>query len=408
MIRGPARSPRGVLALLAVATATGSTGLAAGGTAGALLGAELGGSSAAAGFPVALLVVGSAGGAMLVSAETGRGRRGRGLALGYLIGAAGAIVVILAAAARSFPLLLIGSVVLGVANSSVFMARYAALAVRRAEGGGLALGAVFAGTAAGAVLSPLLLGPAGAAAEAAGLPGPTGLYLVAVVAFGLAALMFMAASSPRMPLLGRAAPVLSGPGVAAPSAARVLGGLRGHRARTALVTLAVANFVMVALMTVAPVRMMGGGQGLEPIGVIVALHVAGMFAPSPISGHLVDRLGAHAVLTLGWVLLLAVSLTGLLVSVHGTLAMAIHLLVLGVGWNCGIVAGSALLAAAVPGGLRPHAEGAGEVVMQLAAMLGAPVASLITAAAGYPAYSLAGACLSLGALLYCHRSRRTE
>ncbi|MFD0475952.1 hypothetical protein ACFQ0B_52845 [Nonomuraea thailandensis] len=127
-------SPGGVLALLAAATATGSTGLAAGGTAGALLGAELAGTSAAAGLPVALLVVGSAAGAVLVSAQAGRGRRGRGLAIGYLVGVAGAIIVILAAVVRSVPLLLAGSVVLGVANSSVFMARYAALGVGSARG----------------------------------------------------------------------------------------------------------------------------------------------------------------------------------------------------------------------------------------------------------------------------------
>ncbi|MFD0475953.1 MFS transporter [Nonomuraea thailandensis] len=158
-------------------------------------------------------------------------------------------------------------------------------------------------------------------------------------------------------------------------------------------------------MSVAPVHLLEHGHGLQPIGLIVALHVAGMFAPSPLTGHLADRFGALPVVVLGWVLLLAVCLIGLLVSPGGTATMTIHLLLLGVAWNCGVVTGSAMLAAAVPAGLRPHVEGVGEVVMQLAAMLAAPVASVITAAAGYPVFSLACAFVALGALIHSYRSR---
>jgi hypothetical protein len=46
------------LALLAVTSAIGGSGLATGGTAGALLGAQLAGTNAAAGLPLGLLVLG--------------------------------------------------------------------------------------------------------------------------------------------------------------------------------------------------------------------------------------------------------------------------------------------------------------------------------------------------------------
>src|SRR5829696_8187627 len=81
--RGPSR--RAVLALLTVATAVGSLGLAAGGTAGGLLATEMTGSVAAAGLPLGVLVAGSAAGALVISNRAGRAGRGAGLILGYVI-----------------------------------------------------------------------------------------------------------------------------------------------------------------------------------------------------------------------------------------------------------------------------------------------------------------------------------
>jgi len=97
------RIRRRTLVVLALATAVGSTGLAAGETAGALLVAEMTGTEAAAGLPLGLLVVGSAATALLISRRTGRGGRGRSLALGYVLGAIGAALVILAAVASHLP-----------------------------------------------------------------------------------------------------------------------------------------------------------------------------------------------------------------------------------------------------------------------------------------------------------------
>ena len=67
---------RRTLLVLALATAIGSAGLAAGGTAGALLGAEIAGTEAAAGLPLGLLVVGQAAAALLVSGPMGPIRKG--------------------------------------------------------------------------------------------------------------------------------------------------------------------------------------------------------------------------------------------------------------------------------------------------------------------------------------------
>lgn len=383
-----------LLILMAVATAIGAAGLAAGGTAGAVLGAQLGGPGAA-GLPVGLLVVGSAGGALFISRYTRAGRRGLGLMYGYLLGAAGALIVIVAASGRSLPVLLIGSVVLGVANSAIFLTRYAAREAGEESGRGRALGTVFFATAIGAAISPMLLEPSGTVARSAGLPALSGMYLVAVVAFGTAALIFAAISSPRAPWSGS---VLSRPGTGPVTRSQLRAALLDTRIRIAITALAGANFIMVGIMAVAPVQMMMHGKGLEAVGVMIAIHVAGMFAPSPLSGYLADRLGPVTVVLAGCVMSLAACVAGLFASEQNSLAMAGHLLAVGVGWNFGVVGGSTLLAAAIPDALRSHAEAVGEVVLGIAAAVAAPAASVTAASYGYPAVLMLGGAIAIAAL----------
>jgi len=390
-----------------VATAIGSTGLAAGGTAGALLAADITGTGAAAGLPVAALILGSAGAAVPLSRLAAGGRRGRGLALGYLLGAAGAATVLVAAAGRNLPLLLAGSAILGAGNSAVFLTRYAAVDTCQPAARGRALGTVLLATTAGAVLSPVLLAPSGTVAQALGLPRYAGLYLVALVAFGAAAVMFAAATRPGTPWLGRAAGALARD--RATGRVRRLpldAALRAPGTVPAVVAFAMANFIMVGTMAVAPVHLIAHGHGLGLAGAVVALHVAGMFAPAPVSGRLADRHGPVPVVLTGGALLLAASLAGSLVDPHHAPTMAANLIVLGVGWNFGVVGGSALLTASVPIDVRPQVEGVGEVAMGLAAAAAAPISGVVLAAGGYAAYSLASAAVAAVALLIVHRSCR--
>src|SRR5262245_16941679 len=123
--RPPVEGRRAVL-LLAVATATGSLGLAAGGIAAGLLAVSMTGSAAAAGLPLGALAAGQAAASLLVARVTGRAGRGAGLVLGYGIGVAGALVVVAAATGGSFPVMVAGSVLLGGANAAIFLSRYAA------------------------------------------------------------------------------------------------------------------------------------------------------------------------------------------------------------------------------------------------------------------------------------------
>lgn len=398
---GPDVPRRQTLLVLSLATAIGSAGLAAGGTAGALLGAELANTEAAAGIPLGLLVVGQAAAAVLVSRRTARAGRGKGLALGYVVGAVGAALVVIAAVAGSLAALLAGSVVLGAGNTAVFMTRYAAAEVGGEAARGHALGLVFFATALGAVVSPGLLGPSGEVARAAGLPPLAGLYVAAIFCFVVAALLLWATSNHAVPYLGRGAGLLGPPrGTRDTRRREVTSGLLGTpSARVAVAILAATNLVMVAVMAIAPVHLVGRGHDLGLVGIVVGIHVAGMFVPSPISGWAADRIGPTVVAGGGFLLIVASGVTGLLSDVGSALWMTVVLAALGVGWNLGVVGGSTLLAASVPVSLRPRVEGIGEVSMGLAAGAGAPVAGLVVALGGYAALSLAGAVVAATAVL---------
>jgi MFS family permease len=347
---------------------------------------DITGSTAWAGLPLGLLVAGSAASALMISRRTSRAGRAAGLVLGYAIGVAGAALVIGAAVADDFFLLLAGSAALGAANAAIFLTRYAAADLGGETGRGRALGLVFFATALGAVISPNLLGPSGDVAEDLGLPGLSGMYLVAVVAFLVSG--FLLAAHPKGSL-----PV----GDTRPVPRREL--QRGlWDARAALVVLAVTNFVMVAVMAIAPIHLIEHGHSLDVVGVVVGIHVLCMFAPSPLTGWLADRAGSVLVAALGAMLLIAAGASGAVLDLSDDLQMTATLALLGLGWNAGVVGGSTMLAASVPAFLRPQTEGIGEVTMGLAAGAGAPIAGLLVAHGDFAVLSIAAAVT--GALVF--------
>jgi MFS family permease len=369
-----------------LATAIGALGLAAGGTAGALLGDVLM-SHVAAGLPLGLLVAGSAVAAMLISRGSSRVGRMRSLALGYVTGSVGAVVAVLAAATGSVALLRLGSTLLGAANAAIFLTRYAAAELAGPHARGRALGAVFAATALGAVASPNLLGPSGALMVALHLPRLAGLYVVAAVAFGGAGLLLAR-------LAATATATAEGDRTSRPAAAQARGGLATRRdilaalgtrpVRVGLLVLAASNLIMVCAMTVAPVDMVNHDHSLTLIGVVISFHVASMFAPSPLTGRLADRAGAAIVGVVGVLLLAGSGLAGTLTTPGSTLATTTILVALGGGWNCGVVGGSLLLAGSVAPVLRVHLEGIGESVMGIGAAVGAPLGGVMLGVGSMP------------------------
>jgi len=366
---------------------------------GALLALELTGREALASLPLALLVVGSSAVVLPVSALSRRAGRRVGLTAALALGAAGALGTVGASATGSFPGLLAASALFGAGNAAVMLARYAAADLAPADERGRAIGVVVLATAVGAVAGPNLLGPAGRLAAPLGLPAPAGLYLLAAAAFALAATLLLALLRPD-PLHEaiRLAPAPAGEPGQAPGLAPARPGEPGLALRAlaaspgaaaGLATMVTANFVMVAVMAMAPVQMAGHGENLRIVGLVVSLHVAGMFAPAPLTGRLTDRLGALWVAGAGTALLVVAGALSALAG--GLVPFALGLVLLGLGWNAALIAGSTLLASAVEVAQRPRAEALGELGMGVTAASATAVAGPIVGLAGYATLALLGA-----------------
>jgi MFS family permease len=359
--------------------------------AGALLALDITGSEALASLPLAMLVIGSSAMVVPISALSRRAGRRAGLTVALAAAAIGAVGVVVAGVLASFPLLCAASALFGAGNTAVMLARYAAADLSTPAKRGRAIGRVVFATTFGAVAGPNLLAPAGAAARALGLPELTGLFLLAAAAFALAALVLFALLRPdplRIAAALEATPIDDGP--PEPSHVPLRRLLAPSAAITGLATVVTANFVMVAVMAMAPVHMDEHGHDLELVGLVISLHIAGMFAPAPLTGWLTDRLGPLPVAAAGAGLLTA---AGLLSSAAGgsALVFGAGITLLGVGWNAGLIAGSTLLASAVPIAQRPRAEGAGELSMGVAAASATAIAGPVVGLAGYAALAAAGA-----------------
>jgi MFS family permease len=154
---------------------------------------------------------------------------------------------------------------------------------------------------------------------------------------------------------------------------------------------------MVAVMAVAPVHLHDHDASMGTIGLIVGAHIAAMYLPSPVTGWLADAVGARVVAGVGALLLLAAG-TVAAAAGSGRVGVIAALLLLGVGWNAGLIGGTALLRdAPVSPSLRTRAEGLGELGMGAAAAAGGSGAGLLLAGGGFGLLGLVAAapCLLL-------------
>jgi predicted MFS family arabinose efflux permease len=261
---------------------------------------------------------------------------------------------------------------------------------------GRAIGLVVFATTFGAVAGPNLLEPSGQAAVALGLPALTGLLLCSAAAFSLGALVLVLFLRPDPLQIATALEPRGAPDRYEPPRVPLRRLLAPPAAVTGLATIVTANFVMVAVMAMAPVHMDHEGHSLRFVGLVVSLHIAGMFAPAPVTGWLADRLGPVPVAASGTALLVVAGALAASAG-HGAITFAL----LGAGWNANLVAGSTLLASAVPIAQRPRAEAAGELSMGIAAATATAMAGPMVALAGYAALAVAGAAAAaaLGPLL---------
>ncbi|MFC8229238.1 MFS transporter [Streptomyces sp. NPDC057287] len=373
----------------------GGLGVAIGIALAPVLAAEVSGSEALSGLAPTASVAGTALLSLpLAALMASRGRR-PGLVLAYLIGALGACLVVTATVVDSFPLLLLGMAGFGAGSSANLQARFAAADLAEPDRRGRAISTVIWATTIGSVLGPNIAAPAGRAFRGTAVPETAGPFAWAAGIFLLTGLLVAALLRPDPLLTARAlAPQDSGSAANRSLRAGIAAVRASPMARLALVTIAVSHTVMVSIMVMTPVHLGHHGADIQLIGLVISVHIAGMYAFSPVMGRLADKAGRLPVIGLSAGLLCcAAVLAG--TSGGGHARTAAGLFVLGLGWSAGLVGGSALLTESVPQAARAAAQGLSDLTMNTAAGIGGAVAGVIVSGLGYGWLNAIAACLLL-------------
>jgi MFS family permease len=379
------RLRRRTLLLLTVGQILGGLGVGASLSVGALAANDLAG-AAWSGLAATVSTLGA--GILAVPLARMADRRGRRISLSTaaLLSGAGAVLCVLAISMRSAVLLFLGLGLVGAATAAALQSRFAATDVASPDSRGRDLSLVVWSTTIGAVTGPNLAEPGDLVGAAVGLPPLAGVFLFPVVAQALAAVVYLIWLRPD-PLLESRRLALD---TAATAGTTDAGPGDMRLVRLAVVTVALSHATMVALMSMTPVHLVHGGATLSVVGFTLSLHVAGMFALSPVFGVLADRLGRIPTIALGQLLLFAAAVVTAIGS-HSTTVVMLGLTLLGLGWSASTVAGSALLNDAAPADRRIRVQGRSDLAMNLAGAVGGAVSGPLLAWLTYAglAWSLA-------------------
>ncbi len=395
-----ARVQRRTLGVLSGGVALAGVGVTVGITLGGLLAREVAGTDTAAGLGQTAAVLGSAIIAVPLARISDRSGRRAGLAAGYAVSVVGAALTVVAAMLSSLPLLLLGLFTFGASTACGLQARYAAADLAEPDRRGRSLSLVVWATTIGSVLGPNLAGPGADLGRWLDIPALSGGFVVSMVAFAVVAVGFGLLLRPDPLLLSRRLGGGSGSPAVRPRRAtlRAIGAVWGTpTGRLGLTSVVVSHSVMVGVMVMTPVHMghAGGDEGttLRVIGLVISVHVAGMYLFSPLVGLLADRAGRSATVVLGGALLLAAAALAGTAAPGAALQLGAGLLLLGLGWSCGLIAGSTLVTESVGPDLRPTAQGGTDLLMGLGAALAGVVGGPLLALGGFGLVSAVSAVL---------------
>ena len=398
---------RRTVRVLVLAQAVGAVGITIGIATASLLARDLSGSESLAGLAQTAQVLGAAVMAYLLARVMARRGRRLGLVSGYAIGAVGGVLAVVSGVVGSMLVLMVGAAMLGSATAANSAARYAAADLATDATRARALSTVVWATTIGAVAGPNLTGPAGALSGTIGIPELTGPFAIAAVGMTLAAVVVAVLLRPDPLLVAREAAGASATEPTGASWQRARDAIRERPVLGyAIGGLACAHAAMVGVMVMTPLHMEHGGAGLEIIGVVISVHVLGMFAFSPLVGMLADRLGRERVLGTGGVILL-VSLVLCAWAPEGAHWQIFGgLFLLGLGWSFAMVSASTMVADHAPLDARPDVQGMADLVMGLTAAVSGGLAGLVVGLAGYPALALVTMLLGMVVVGAAVRARR--
>ena len=384
------------LTVVVVSQVFGGAGLAAGVTVGALLAQDMLGSESLTGVPVALFTIGSAGAALLIGRISQRSGRRAGLTAGFFAGGVGAVGVVAAAVLGSVPLLFAAFMVYGAGTATNLQARYAGTDLAAVNRRATAVSIAMVSTTLGAVAGPNLVAPMGLVAESLGIPPLAGPFLLAAGAYLAAGAVLWIWLRPDPLLVARSLDAAITDASAAAAAATDCDTAADRRGVVVGATVMVlTQIAMVAIMTMTPLHMQHHGFGLAAIGVVIGVHIGAMYLPSLVTGVLVDRVGRLPMAIAAGITLLAAGVVAGFAPADSMTTLLIALALLGLGWNFGLISGTALIVDSTPPVSRAKTQGSVDLLIALAGAGGGAVSGMVVAASSYSVLALGGGILSL-------------
>jgi MFS family permease len=367
---------------LALGQALGGFGFGSTLSVGAIMATELSGSAAWSGAAATLSTLGSAFAAIPLANIAAR--KGRRVALGLGAGLAilGALGMIVAATLRSFPVELVALFLLGSANAVGLQARFSAADIPTNRPKARDISIVVWATTIGAVIGPNLIAPGEALGLNLGLPHLAGPFLLTILAQTMSTTVFWFGLKPDPLLLAQSLNSDKEETVRRKFREAIPIIRRKPVAAFAIVSIALSHIVMVSVMSMTPAHLSGEGHSLSDVGFTISVHVAGMYALSPIFGVISDRIGAKKTILLGQlILLLSLGVSGFGASDFSLVVVGLFLL--GLGWSAATVSGSALLSQELDVTEKPIVQGLSDSLMNLSGAFGGAVSGTILILYGF-------------------------
>lgn len=368
--------------VLAIAQVLNGLGVAGTVAAGSLLVSSITDSETLAGLAQTSSVLGAAALAIPLARLTARGGRRLALSVGYLSGVIGSLLAIIGGTTKLLSFMLLGTFLVGAASAAGYQARFAAIDLASNEHRARHLSFVVWGLTIGAVIGPNLMDPSGRVAESLGLPHLVGPYLISSITLLLSTFVIQIFLKPDPYLTARTLR-----GETNQEKREIKKALRyiadNPAALFAILAIAAGHIAMVTIMVMTPVHMKHVDVTLTVIGLVISVHVLGMYAFSPLVGTLSDRIGRVKTIRIGVVTLLLAALISGRAHADDAVQLGIGLFILGLGWSFTLIAGSTFLTESVSQELKASAQGASDLVMNLSGAFGGAIAGVVIATLSY-------------------------
>ncbi|MED1170709.1 MFS transporter [Bacillus inaquosorum] len=383
------------LFVVSISQIFGGAGLAAGVTVGALIAQQMLGTDAFAGLPSALFTLGSAGSALFVGRLSQRYGRRTGLSAGFVIGGLGAIGVIIAAIINSIFLLFTSLLIYGAGTATNLQARYAGTDLANNKQRATAVSITMVFTTFGAVAGPSLVNVMGNFALSIGVPSLAGPFILAAAAYILAGVVLFIMLRPDPLVIARTIEATN----QEPSDKGDLKTTEHTENKRGIIVgaaiMVLTQIVMVAIMTMTPVHMSHHGHGLGAVGLVIGFHIGAMYLPSLVTGVLVDKLGRTVMAIASGTTLLLAGLMAAFAPGDSMVLLVIALSLLGLGWNFGLISGTALIVDSTETATLAKTQGTVDVLIALSGAAGGALSGMIVAGSSFLTLSFTGGILAL-------------